>query len=89
MTTRYIPVTVGLVGTLDDFTTVHEDSGRDFTDRTDALRWGMDFYGHDDFRIATVTDGRLTAIGYAMSDYGPDEEDLGEIAGQLGYEVPA
>jgi hypothetical protein len=89
VTTLYIPVTVGLVGTLDDCHTVHEDSGRDFTDRTEAMRWGMDYYGHDDFRIATVTDGRLTAIGFGVSDFGPDEEDLGEIAGQLGYEVAA
>lgn len=89
MTTLYIPVTVGLVGSLDDCTAVHEDSGRDFTDRGEALSWGMDYFGHDDFRIATVVDGRLTAIGGRDRDFGPDEEDLTEIAGQLGYEVAA
>jgi hypothetical protein len=87
MTTTFTPVGCGLVGNLDHYTTVREDSGRDFTDRTEALAWGEDYYGHDGFRIATKVDGRLTAIGFAMSDFGPGEEDLAEIAAQLGVEL--
>jgi hypothetical protein len=87
MTTTYTPVGFGLIGNLDHHTTVHEDSGRDFTDRTEALAWGEDYYGHDDFRIATKVDGRLTAIGVKLRDFGPGEEDLAQIAGQLGLEL--
>lgn len=89
MTTVYIPVSCGLVGTLDDCTLVHEDSGRDFPTRAEALLWGYDYYGHDDFRIATVVDGRLTAIGWGDEDFDPAEENLPAVAAQLGYEVAA
>lgn len=89
MTTLYIPVTCNLIGNLDQYVCFHSDLGRTFENRWDANSWGVDELGHDDFRIATVTDGRLTAIGWGEKDFGPDEEDLGEIAGQLGYEVAA
>lgn len=89
MTTTYTPVTCQLVGNLESYVAFHSDLGRTFVDRQQAITWAIDELGHDDSRIATLTDGRLTAIGWGLSDFGPDEEDLAEIAGHLGYEVAA
>lgn len=89
MITTYMPVTCNLVGNLDQYVCVHSDLGRSFENRWDAISWGVDELGHDDFRIATITDGRLAAIGWGVKDFSPEEEDLVEIAGQLGLEVAA
>lgn len=79
MTTIYPPVTCQLVGNLESYVAFHSDLGRTFFDRERAIAWGIEELGHDDFRIATLTDGRLTAIGWGLT----------EIARQLGYKVAA
>lgn len=87
MITAYMPVTCRIVGNLDEYDIVHTGLGRTFTDRGEAIAWGMDELDHDDFRIATLVGGRLAAIGWGDKDFTADEEDLPEIAAQLALEV--
>lgn len=64
MTTVYMPVQEHLIGTLDDYEFAYSASGGRFTDRREALEWGLEHYNSDDFRIATLVRGRLAAIGW-------------------------
>lgn len=83
-----MPVTCRIVGNLDAYDIVHTSLGRTFTDRAEALAWGMDELDHDDFRIATLHDGRLAAVGCEDWDFTAEEiEDLPGIARQLGLEL--
>lgn len=86
-TPLYLPVTCQLIGSLDDWECWHTSLGRSFTDRAEAIAWGIDELDHDDFRIATLIDGKLAAIGSGDKDFAPDEEDLPAIARQLSLEV--
>lgn len=67
--------------------------GREFADRSEAIRWACDEHGHDDFNIATVREGRLVAFGYGMEDFPADGDephgghDLAEIARQIGVKA--
>lgn len=91
MTTHFLIVTQHLwLNETGDGVTYASD-GREYVDRAAALIDGQFDLGHDDFNIATVTDGRLTAFGWGMGDFDPDEDgtphgghDLDEIARQIG-----
>lgn len=90
MTTTFMPVRLHVSysdehGYADFYTSM----GQTFTDRAKAIRWGFAELNHDDFRIATLVNGRLSAIGFEMRDFDPDEEGLPEIAANLGLEVAA
>ena len=89
MTTTYMPVSMHVYSDGDDFDIVYSSSERQFTDRTEALTWGVEHYGSDDFRIATLTDGRLSAVGWGHDDFDPAGEDLPSAAANLGVEVAA
>jgi hypothetical protein len=86
---KYMPVTGHLVGNLDEFDIVYTGLGCTFTSRSAAIAWGIDKLNHDDFRIATLVDGRLAAIGWGQKDFDPIEENLPAIARQLSLEVAA
>lgn len=84
MTTTYMPVACQLVGDLENWSTSYMSLGITCTDRADAVSCGIEELGHDAFRIATLIDGRLAAIGWGMDpDFDPAEEDLPDIARQL------
>lgn len=85
----FMPVTCSILGNLEDWECVHASIGRSFADRAEAIAWGVEALGHDDFRIATLVEGRLSAIGWGMDDFDPDEEDLPDIARQMALEVAA
>jgi hypothetical protein len=94
-TTFYLVVTQRLwLNETGDGVTYATD-GREFINRETAIRWATGDHGHDDFNIATVTDGRLVAFGWGMDDFPLDEDgcphghDLREIAEQIGLEVTA
>lgn len=87
MTTTYLPVTCQLVGTVEDWTVAYSPLHREFTDRAEAFAWGIEELGHDDFRLATLVDGKLAAIGWGTDDFDPVEEDLPDIARQLAREL--
>lgn len=72
-----------------DFETAYATTGERFADRQAAIDHGLDVYGHDDFNIATLSEGRLVAFGWGLEDFAPDGEDLPDIARQLGLEVAA
>jgi hypothetical protein len=90
VTTTFMPVVARRFGDASSFETVHfRISDHAFDDRAAAVSYGLGCLNHDDFRIATLVDGRLAAIGSHTWDFTADEEDLPEIAGQLGFEVSA
>ena len=90
MATEYLPVRCEIVGNPGRWEDVHTSLGRTFTDRQEAIDWGIAELDHDDFRIATLVDGKLAAIGWGIDDFGPDDgEDLLAIARQLSVEVAA
>lgn len=69
--------------------------GLRFTGRQHALDHGYRVFGHDDFNIGTLVDGRLVAFGFGMRDFGPDRAgdphggyDLAEIARHIGVKPP-
>lgn len=91
MSTFYLAVTQHIVGDETHHDVAYATDGREFLSRETAIRWTTGDLGHDDFNIATVTDGRIVAFGSGMDDFGPDEDgaphyghDLGEIARQIG-----
>jgi hypothetical protein len=95
MAVTYLPMTCQLIGTPADYDTVHARIGDGFQYgyRPDAHAYAFDELGHDDFRIATIVDGKLAGIGWGPGDtpdsvdFDPDEEGLAEIAAQLGLDL--
>ena len=91
MTTTFIATACHTVGTADNYETVYDSDHIEHPTREGAWSHGCKIYGSDDFRIATLTDGQLTAIGWGAGDdakdFDPIDEDLGGIARQLGLRL--
>lgn len=94
MTTMYVVVQQYVQCTESGFEICYSADGIADEDRAVAVRTAVEVFGHDDFNIATVTDGRLVAFGWGMDDFGPDTDgaphgghDLAVIAEQIGLEV--
>lgn len=77
MTTTYLVVTGCIVGNpTTGYQTCYNTTGIHHADRQKAINAGIRQLGHDDFGIATITDGKLTAFGYDMTDWThPDDWD--------------
>lgn len=67
----------------------YSSSGRLFSDRQMAIDFGIELYRSDDFRIATLIDGRLAAVGCGYEDFSPVAAFLAEVARHLELEVAA
>jgi hypothetical protein len=84
-------VQLHIVGTSGDWHDEHTSDSVEHPTRDAAWRAGWADLDHDDFRIATLRDGKLAAIGWGSGegqrDFDPEEEGLAGIAEQLGLEV--
>jgi hypothetical protein len=91
VTTTYLATAGQIVGTANSYETVYHTDGIQHPTRVAAWVHGCRTYGSDDFRIATLTDGCLTAIGWGAGgeakDFDPIDEDLGGLARQLGLKL--
>ena len=91
MTTTYMVVQMLVSGSAGNWSFDHTSDLVQHPTRDAAWQAGWAQLDHDDFRIATLRDGKLAAIGYGSGegqhDFDPEEEGLAGIAEQLGLEV--
>jgi hypothetical protein len=57
--------------------------GQPHDERAAALSAGYDEAGSPDFYVATLTDGRVIAYGWGITDFEPGSHDLAEIEKQI------
>jgi hypothetical protein len=65
----------------------HSDMVRWSTRRHAITSGWMETDGTDDFNVATLRNGRLSAFGWMEKDFAPEDTELDEIGRQLAIEV--